>query len=724
MDNKLRERMDKTGFSVHHICRTRPVVSTSPHFEALEGRCLMTLAGHQLFPSDNPWNQVVNTAPAAANSAVLVATIGATRGLHPDFGAAAPGDTPIGIPYNIVSGTQPKVTVVIDAYPGESDLVPVPIPPGALREGEGVPLDQYNDRHVLVYDKDNNVGYELYNVRRPSETSDGMWHADSEAVWDYSKDYFRTPGYGSADAAGLAILPGLVRPDEVLDQGVITHALRITVPRTANQYVYPASHVAGSGDPATTPRMGERFRLRANFDTSGFPAVDRVILQALKDYGGIVADNGGAWFVSGEPSDRWDNNALSLLGQVKGSDFQALDLTPRVTGVTPAAGSGGGQTVTVAGSGFGGGAGLTRVLFGGVAASGVTVASDGQITCVAPSHAAGTVDVVVRSPYGDSPLSSADQYTFQSDVTAPRATQVQVAGGNWDPGFVGYLGSNGYGTGGYAIPAGAQQQATLPWVNLNQVRVQFNEDLNVTQDALAVRGVNVASYTVTGFAYDAAAHVATWTLAQPIGTDSVTIDVSDAVTDRAGNRLDGEWQNGSSAFPSGNGTAGGHFVFGFNVVQGDANRDTFTLGDDVVAVRSRQGAGVADSRYAIWFDVNGDGFVLGDDVVAARANQGRGQPPATAAGPAPAMMLQSAAMPIAADPSSLSPAAATAPRDASALGTSLDGDPVPVEVGKASHLPAVRKPKHEAPQVKLVRRSPIALPVRHVTKPGLSPYSK
>src|SRR5436190_11537228 len=262
--------------------------------EDLEERMVPTLLGNNLFPADNPWNQKVTNAPVAANSAALVSSVGAGLGLHPDFGTTY-GGALNGIPYNVVSGTQPKVQVIVDSYPDESDLVPVPIPANAVIEGDPLPAAQNDsDRHLLVYDKDNNVVYELFGVHKPSETSDGKWHAASEAVWNMTIDSFRTAGNTSADAAGLPVLPGLVRPDEVLDQGVINHALRFTISNSRDQYVFPASHEAGSAN-VNLPRMGERFRLKASFDVSSYPAADRVILQALKDYGMIVADNGGNW---------------------------------------------------------------------------------------------------------------------------------------------------------------------------------------------------------------------------------------------------------------------------------------------------------------------------------------------------------------------------------------------------------------------------------------------
>src|SRR5207248_1743978 len=200
-------------------------------------------------------------------------------------------------------------------------------------------------------DQDHNLLYETFNTHRPSEEPDGHWHADSEAVWDLSKDSFRTPGFTSADAAGLPILPGLVRPDEVLDQGKITHALRFTVSQSQNAYVFPASHEAGSNNVAL-PRMGERFRLKASVDISGFSLANQVILQALKDYGMIVADNGSSWYLSGEPSTRWNDSDLHALGQLTGNNFEAVDLTPRIVSATYNGALASGSVVTITGLNF------------------------------------------------------------------------------------------------------------------------------------------------------------------------------------------------------------------------------------------------------------------------------------------------------------------------------------------------------------------------------------
>jgi hypothetical protein len=396
--------------------------------EEFEPRVVPTLFGNQLFPSDNPWNQRIAAAPVAANSSTLVNSIGATKGLKADFGQNLWEGAYIGIPYNAVSGNQPKVSVVIDAYPDESDILPVPIPANAVMEGDPLPGGQnHSDRHLIIYDVDNNVLYELFNARRPSETADGRWHADAEAYWDLKTNYFRPAGWTSADAAGLPILPGLVRPGEVYDQGVINHAIRFTVPKSMSAYVFPASHHAGSNNPAY-PRMGERFRLKQTFDISGFSAANRVILQAMKDYGIIVADNGSGWYISGIPSSRWDNDDLQKLGQVRGTDFEAVDLRPIVHRIHPPSGPRtGGTVVAITGMNFSGGAGLTQVHFGTAPGTRVRIGTDGSIRVTSPPHSPGTVDVRVISPYGTSAVSASSRFTYTDrsatiGALAPKST--------------------------------------------------------------------------------------------------------------------------------------------------------------------------------------------------------------------------------------------------------------------------------------------------------------
>jgi hypothetical protein len=408
----------------------RTPLRTAPHLEELEPLMLPTLLGNQLFPWDNPWNQRIADAPVSPLSAAYINSIGLSRGLHADFGAGLYDGYMIGIPFSVVSGSQARISVVIDAYAGESDLAPIPIPNGAIIEGDPLPSNQNTgDRHMLVYDQDNNILYETYNTHRPSETADGRWHADAEAVWDLNQNSFRPPGFTSADAAGLPILPGLLRPDEVYDQRVITHAIRFTVPHSQNAYVFPASHYAGSNNPAY-PRMGERFRLRQDFDISGFSPANQVILQAMKDYGLIVADNGSGWYISGVPSDRWDNNDLHQLSRVLGSDFEAVDLTPFVYGLSVAIGpTAGGTEVTIGGISFLGGAGFTQVFFGDTPATSVTVNPDGSITAIAPPHNAGVVDIIVMSPYGTSAIVDADQFIYSDEAIAVAGTFVDPAGG-------------------------------------------------------------------------------------------------------------------------------------------------------------------------------------------------------------------------------------------------------------------------------------------------------
>ena len=276
------------------------------------------IAGCPTLPVDNIWNARVDGLARHPNSDAYIATIGATRGVHPDFGTIYEG-APIGIPYVTVPGNQPRVPVMFD-YDDESDPGPYPIPADAPIEG-GAQSD--GDRHVLVVDRDNCVLYELfYAYRQPN----GSWTAGSGAIYDLRSNALRPDGWTSADAAGLPILPGLVRYDEVA-AGEIAHALRFTAPQTQSNYVWPARHEASSLTGAQYPPMGLRLRLKASFDVSTFSAPVRVILTALKRYGMILADNGSAWYVSGVPDSRWNDDVLvGELARVKGSDFEAVDV--------------------------------------------------------------------------------------------------------------------------------------------------------------------------------------------------------------------------------------------------------------------------------------------------------------------------------------------------------------------------------------------------------------
>jgi hypothetical protein len=270
-----------------------------------------------LFPIDNPWNTRVDTLPVDPRSATYLSSMGLSTGLHADFGTTWDG-APNGIPYVTVSGTQKKVPVSFD-YADESDPGPYPIPSNAPIEG-GPSSD--GDRHVLVLDVDDQKLYELYAAY---PQSNGSWKAGSGAVFDLTSNATRPAGWTSADAAGLPILPGLVRYDEAVTKSVIDHALRFTVARTQDTYLYPATHEASDSSDPDLPPMGLRVRLKAGFDISGFSPEVRAILQALKTYGMMVADNGSNWYVSGAPDERWSDDDLHELGRVTGSDFEVVD---------------------------------------------------------------------------------------------------------------------------------------------------------------------------------------------------------------------------------------------------------------------------------------------------------------------------------------------------------------------------------------------------------------
>ncbi len=274
-------------------------------------------SGCAVLPADNVWHANVSALPVDPNSATYIASIGATAPLHPDFGSGTYGGGPIGIPYNVVPSSQPLVPVHF-TYASESDPGPYPIPKKPLIEGGP---RSTGDRHVLVVDTGTCTDYELFSAR--PRHGGKSWHAGSGAVFPLGSDALRPAGWTSADAAGLPILPGLVRPDEVA-AGVIDHAIRVTVPKSDDTYIWPARHEAGTADP-TLPPMGLRLRLKADVDISQFPATDQVILQALKTYGMIVADNGSPWFISGLPSSYWDNTTLHDLTQITGSDFEVVD---------------------------------------------------------------------------------------------------------------------------------------------------------------------------------------------------------------------------------------------------------------------------------------------------------------------------------------------------------------------------------------------------------------
>jgi hypothetical protein len=280
-----------------------------------------SLGGFVPFPTDSLWNTDISSAPVDPSSAAVINFIGSSIGVHPDFGAGQYQGSTIGIPYSIVSAQQPLIIVNFTAYGSESDPGPMPIPVTAPIEG--YPNPGTGDRHVLVLDNSNCFLYELYN----SNVNGTTWNADSAAVWDLLSNEQRPYTWTSADAAGLPIFPGLARYDEVAG-GTISHALRFTLQNSRAAFVPPASHWASNTSNSNAAPMGMRMRLKASFNVSGFSAANQVILNALKKYGMIMADNGSTMYLSGAPDDRWDNNDLHNLGQVTTSDFEVIQMTP------------------------------------------------------------------------------------------------------------------------------------------------------------------------------------------------------------------------------------------------------------------------------------------------------------------------------------------------------------------------------------------------------------
>jgi Bacterial TSP3 repeat len=269
-----------------------------------------------IFPATNVWNVAIDDRPVASNSATMINAIGLDRGLHMDFGSYAG----YGIPYNVVTSVVAKRTVTFD-YDDESDHVGYPIPASPRIEGG-------SDRHILIVDRDACRLYELFAARR---TPSGAWAAGSGATWDLRSNALRPLGWTSADAAGLPILPGLIRYEEVA-AGEILHALRFTTNQTRKAYIYPARHYASSSTSTSLPPMGLRVRLKASYDTSGFSPQARVIAEALKQYGMILADNGSPWYISGASDSRFDDDVMHELDVITGRNLEVVDTTGLVNG--------------------------------------------------------------------------------------------------------------------------------------------------------------------------------------------------------------------------------------------------------------------------------------------------------------------------------------------------------------------------------------------------------
>jgi hypothetical protein len=265
-----------------------------------------------VFPKNNPWNRRVDKLPVARNSAAVIASIGVDTGLHADFGSGLWDGSPIGIPFDVVTRKTPRAKVGFE-YADESDRTGYPIPKRVHIEGG-------SDHHALLLDRDACRLYELGGLERQS----GRWHAWAGATWSLRSNHVRPAGWTSADAAGLPILPGLARYED-LRKGGIDHALRFTASRTRKAFIYPARHYASSLTDSNLPAMGQRLRLKASFNVSGFPKQARAVLVTLKRYGVVLADNGSSWYITGAPNRGWSNDDLHTLGKVKGSDFEVVD---------------------------------------------------------------------------------------------------------------------------------------------------------------------------------------------------------------------------------------------------------------------------------------------------------------------------------------------------------------------------------------------------------------
>ncbi len=297
------------GLLLAGLALSSAFAGTAAH-AAVEGGCA-------IFPATDPLNQEISTAPVSPHSAEYVASIGLSAHLHPDFGT----NPSYGIPYSVVSSSQPAVPVKFTKYRSESDPGPYPIPAGAPIEGGGA--KGHGDKHVLVLQEGSCMLYELYKAKRKGEG----WTGASGAVFDLRSEALRPEGWTSADAAGLPIMPLLVRYPEV-STGAIDHALRVTVPQTQRGYIHPATHFASSSSSTSLPPMGLRLRLKASYSLASFHGESLVVLEALKRYGLIVADNGSPWYITGAPDPRWNDEDLEQIKQVPGSEFEAVETGP------------------------------------------------------------------------------------------------------------------------------------------------------------------------------------------------------------------------------------------------------------------------------------------------------------------------------------------------------------------------------------------------------------
>jgi len=288
-------------------------VSSPARAARVRGSGSLVEYGCPILPADDPLNQEIADAPVNPNSAAYVASIGLTAHLHPDFGT----EPSYGIPYTVVGSKQRKVPIQFTEYGAESNPGPYPVPANAPIEGAGE--NGQGDKHVLVVQEGSCKLYELYDAHRSGKG----WAAASGAVFNLRSDALRPEGWTSADAAGLPIFPLLARYPEVA-RGRIDHALRVTVPETQMGYLHPATHYASDSANSDLPPMGLRLRLKASYSLAGFTGDSLVILEALKRYGLIVADNGSPWFITGAPNPHWNDQNLEQIKRVPGAEFEAV----------------------------------------------------------------------------------------------------------------------------------------------------------------------------------------------------------------------------------------------------------------------------------------------------------------------------------------------------------------------------------------------------------------
>jgi hypothetical protein len=299
------------------VASTVPIATTKPAApKAVRSKSGPSIAGCPVFPADNAWNTDISHLPVDPHSAAWLANSGGpNRLIHPDFGDSGTS-VPYGIPFVVTNSSHPRVRVTFQ-YSSESDPGPYPFGPDTPIEGGA---GSGGDQHAIMLDSSTCTLYELYDANYSAQGST----AGSGAIWNLRSDALRPSGWTSADAAGLPILPGLLRQDEV-NAGFVGHAIRMTVETTDNLFIWPARHQAGSVDDLNYPPMGARFRLNASVDISHFSRDTQVVLTAMKHYGLIVADNGSNWYFQGAAQPGWDNTMLDELKTIPVSDFEAVD---------------------------------------------------------------------------------------------------------------------------------------------------------------------------------------------------------------------------------------------------------------------------------------------------------------------------------------------------------------------------------------------------------------